>query len=59
MTVPIVPSTTCGLNMRNERVIAVPDLNMCCQMFLNRRDSRVFSFVSTGTEAMRRRLLPA
>ena len=32
---------------------------MCCPMLLNRRDSRVLGLVVMGTEAMRRRLLPA
>ncbi len=53
------PSGTWGLNMRKERTIAMPDLAMCWKTLENRRDSRVFGLVSTGTEATRRRLLPA
>ena len=39
--------------------MAEPDLNMCCQMFVKRRDSLVLGLVSTGRDSMRRRLLPA
>ena len=42
-----------------QRTLAEPDFAMCWKMLLNSRDSRVLGFVSIGTEAIRRRLLPA
>ena len=45
--------------MTKDRMMAAADLNTCCRVEENNRDSRVFGFVTTGTLSILSRLLPA